>query len=185
MSQGACTSAGAPANAGPIKRSAIFDIVPASPHPFTVRGWPQPWRLPNQGRGHAAPGVLRGGASALKRRTELMMWPWRGSNARGSNQVVPRPGHLPDVRLAPHKTGFPALRHLSVGNQRTAQPVGLDMATKANKTLSEYRERANRVRELAGTVTSTEVRRALLNIAARYDEIANSVAGSARHKRAK
>jgi hypothetical protein len=59
------------------------------------------------------------------------------------------------------------------------------MATKANKTVSEYRERANRVRELAGTVTSTEVRRALLNIAARYDEIANSVAGSARHKRAK
>ena len=86
-------------------------------------------------------------------------------------------GIWPTLGLTPHKTGF--------GNQRPAQPVGLDMATKANKTVSEYRERANRVRELAGTVTSTEVRRALLNIAARYDEIANSVAGSTRHKRAK
>jgi hypothetical protein len=59
------------------------------------------------------------------------------------------------------------------------------MATKASKTVSDYRERANRVRELAGTATSASVRRALLNVATRYDEIADSAAGSARHKRAK
>ena len=59
------------------------------------------------------------------------------------------------------------------------------MATKASKTFSDYRERANRVRELAGTATSASVRRALLNVAARYDEIADSAAGSVRHKREK
>jgi hypothetical protein len=90
MSQGACMSAGAPANAGPIKHPAILRLLHPTHSP--VRGWPRPWRLPHQGRGHAAPGVLRGGASALKRRTELMMWPWRGSNARVSNQRGPTTG---------------------------------------------------------------------------------------------
>ena len=56
------------------------------------------------------------------------------------------------------------------------------MTTKANRTVSDYRERANRVRELAGTAMSASVRRALLNVAARYDEIADSATGAARHK---
>jgi hypothetical protein len=59
------------------------------------------------------------------------------------------------------------------------------MVTKASKTFSDYRMRAHRVRELASTVTSASVRRALLNVAARYDEIADSAAASARHEPAK
>jgi len=60
-----------------------------------------------------------------------------------------------------------------------------NMTTKASKTVSDYRERAHRVREVASMATSASVRRALLNVAARYDEIADSTAGTARHKRTK
>ena len=59
------------------------------------------------------------------------------------------------------------------------------MVTKASKTVSDYRERADRAREVASTATSAPVRRALLSVAARYDEIADSAAGSEWHKRAK
>jgi len=59
------------------------------------------------------------------------------------------------------------------------------MAAKAAKTAADYRERANRARALADTANSAPVRRALLNVAARYDELAENVAGSTRHKRTK
>jgi len=59
------------------------------------------------------------------------------------------------------------------------------MVTRASKTVADYRARASRVRALAEIASSAPVRRALLNVAARYDEIADSAAGSARQKRAK
>jgi hypothetical protein len=54
------------------------------------------------------------------------------------------------------------------------------MTTKTSKTFSDYRERANRVRELANVRPKGAVKRCC-----RYDEIADSAAGSASHKRAK
>jgi len=59
------------------------------------------------------------------------------------------------------------------------------MVTRASKTVADYRARAGRARALAETASSTPVRRALLNVAARYDEIADSAADSAQHKRSK
>jgi hypothetical protein len=56
------------------------------------------------------------------------------------------------------------------------------MATKASKTVADYRERASRVRALAATVMSASVRRALLNVADRYDEIADDAAGARPHR---
>jgi hypothetical protein len=43
------------------------------------------------------------------------------------------------------------------------------MVTRASKAVVDYRERASRVHELASTVMSASVRRAPLNVAARYD----------------
>jgi len=59
------------------------------------------------------------------------------------------------------------------------------MVTKASKTVADYRERANRVRALADAAVSAPVRRALLNVAARYDAIADGAANSPAHKRPK
>jgi len=51
--------------------------------------------------------------------------------------------------------------------------------------MADYRERADSLRVAAETAVSAAVRRALLNVAARYDEIAAGAAGSAGSKRPK
>src|SRR5262249_50226968 len=83
-------------------------------------------------------------------------------------------------------TGTRAGTRTSAAREPETRAAGWSgMVTKTSKTMADYRERADSLRTAAETAASAAVRRALLNVAARYDEIADGAGGSARCKRPK